>query len=203
MPGFRIGQYGGNDSYANSNQRFYTSYSWELLALFINSDRSFNSNYGNVGSFSSTIMLRTCTLPQVTFEKVETKGTTVPYKFAGNPKLDDVRISWYDTQGLSNTIKQYINNIYDRELGVKAPIYYKRSTIIRKYLADRVGFDSSASVNNPDGFAPESVTYTLFGSWPLAYKESELTYLEASIKSIELTISYDDFQVQVSNQEDT
>lgn len=195
MPGFRIQDIGSNFMSANPDSRYYTSYTWELLSLFTPSDSSGSQAYYNLSN-SPILNLRTCTLPQVTFERIAAEGGTVKYKFAGKPTFEDIRLSWYDSFGLAPRFKEWVESVYTRTDGVKVPSSYKKNSTIRKYLPDRPDSNSGnqQNSNNP----PEAVEYQLFGSWPLAYKESELTYLEASIKSIELTVSYDDYEINIT-----
>ena len=194
MPGFRIQNIGGNGQLVGDhNARFYTSYSWELTSLFVSGTGDSKGFYDLINS--PVLMLRTCSLPQTTFDKVETEGATIKYKYAGNPQFEDVRLSWYDTYGFAEIMKEWLQSVYARDTGVRVADNYKKNTKIRKYLADR---DETGSSDYSRETCPsEDVTYELFGSWPIALKESELTYLEASIKSIELTVTYDDYEVTI------
>ena len=145
------------------------------------------------------LLLRTATLPQVTYEKTKAEGGTVEYKFAGKPKFEDVRISWYDTEGFSFLYRSWNDLIYRDDVGIRPPNAYKGDCILRKYLADRPDSEISP-VTEPASQLSGNTKYTLFGSWPTSFKESELTYLEASIKSVEVTITYDHFTVELTDE---
>lgn len=178
MPGFNISGIGNIPTGIGQNLSFYTSYSWDIRSL---------SNILPTSSTNAIVLLRSATLPQVTFKKEKVEGGTVEYKFAGKPSYEDVRISWYDSHGMIDIIKQWKSRVYTKERGVRPPSMYKAETSICKYLASTV----------PDGSygRDTDVTYTLFGSWPIAYKESELAYLESNIKHVEVTLSYDEYDI--------
>ncbi len=186
LPGFVIDGHGGNRSGIEPEKRFYTSFSWEIVSFGDKIPYIFQRNNG-------LELLRTATLPNITFEKVEATGGTVRYKYAGNPAFEDIRISWYDSRGMANVYKAWMNTIYTNKTGVKPPNEYKSNAVLRKYLADRPNFE-------PEPEDSGNVTYTIFGSWPVAFKESELTYLEATIKSVEVTITYDYFDMESTNE---
>jgi len=190
MPGFVIGGLGGNRGGISPGKRYYTSFSWEIdtLSSAMGSDDS---------QIRNVVALRTATLPQATFDKVSTEGGSVDYKFAGKPKFEDVRISWYDTVDISRYYRRWYELIFDTDSGVKAPNAYKGDAIIRKYLSDRPDFGDTSPL--AAGVDSGNTEYKLFGSWPTSFKESELTYLEASIKSIEITITYDYFESEYKN----
>ena len=189
MPGFSIRQFGGNRDAISTEQRFYTSYSWEIV--------SFSNRLSQVLTDADyMVMLRTATLPQITFTKEEATGGTIKYKYAGKPGFEDIRISWYDSVNFSRVYKAWQELIYTHEFGVAPPNQYKAESKIRKYLADR---PSTGEQTRSTQEVPESgnVNYNLFGSWPVTFKESELTYLEAAIKNVEITLSYDYFTLEI------
>jgi len=191
MPGFIINQLGGNNGGFSPEQRYYASFSWEIVDI--------SNKLPTFARFlNNTLLLRTATLPHVTFQKIETEGGTIKYKFAGKPAYEDVRISWYDTENLATVYKEWYNIIYTNDLGIQAPNAYKGDAVLRKYLSDRP--DSQASpVTEPASQPSGTVRYQLFGSWPTSFKESELTYLEASIKSVEVTLTYDYFESEITD----
>lgn len=189
MPGFAIGSLGGNRGASNTNS-FYTSYTWDVVDL--------NNYLPSLARVTAdTVLLRTCTLPSATFDKVKAEGGSVAYKFAGKPSFEDIRISWYDTQDMSFVYREWYDLIFNTNSGVAAPNAYKGDAIIRKYLGDRPDFNEQSiyAVGKDSG----NTEYKLFGTWPTSFKESELTYLEASIKSIEITITYDYFEMEYKN----
>lgn len=183
MPGFVINDIGGNPHKkgVGPESRFYTSYSWEIDIIDLNTKLS---TVGSGDAFNG-ILLRTASLPQPTFTKVKAEGGTIDYQFAGKPIFDDVRLSFYDSTRTTEIYKEWLKQIFTVSDGIKPPDSYKAKSVIRKYLADRT--------DETDGKVQK---YTLYGSWPVSFKESELTYLEASIKSIEIVLTYDYFEIE-------
>jgi hypothetical protein len=161
---------------ADDNTRFYTSFSWEVPQIFGD-----HSGYPVKGTH--VFMLKTATLPSLSYGKIEAKGGgTTTYKFAGAPIYEDITISWYDSIGMVETIKTWMENVLRNDGGMNAPDQYKKTTTLKRFLADR-----PASQTEID----ESVEYLLYGSWPSVLKESDLTYTESTIKTVQLTITYD------------
>ena len=192
MPGFVLSRENGGDMGGNlrgqgasMEHNFYASFSWEIQNVQdLSSKLAVSPSGGPSINLGQEILLRTASLPQITFEKVASEGGTVNYKFAGNPAFEDIRISFYDTLKFGEIYRQWVDLMFTIEEGVKPPNSYKADSRIRKYLVDRDSANAQTSGTQ---------IYQLFGSWPTSFKESELTYLEASIKSVELTLTYDYF----------
>lgn len=189
MPGFVIGTIGGNRTSALSSERFYASYAWEIVD--INSKLPWAAKV-----FQKALLLKSATLPTTTFQKVETEGGTVKYKFAGKPEFDDITISWHDTQYMSTFYKDWYATIFNNGSGVSAPNVYKGNAILSKYLMDR---PDTGETGNSGSESSGLVKYRLFGAWPTSFKESELTYAEASIKHITISLTYDYFEMDLSD----
>jgi len=182
MPGFEIGGVGGNGNVAPVESRFYTSFSWEIPSLF----------QTNTSDNDAILLLKSASLPSIKFEVEKARGASFEYKYAGGVSFDDIKVSWYDSQGVNEFIKNWKRSVFSIETGLQAANVYKKRTIISKYLVDREGDSTPISGQDTlDG----TQNYNLFGSWPQVIKESDLTYSEASIKSVEIVISYDYFTI--------
>lgn len=199
MPGFRINNIGGNGTALSPEARFYTSFSWEIPSIFFARDEttflpnfsSFNDNQSSLVPYDTDvkdIMLKTAQLPSVSFNNLKAKGASIEYKYAGQPNFEPIKITWYDTIKLGPKIKDWTKRIWDPVLGLRLAESYKFNTIIRKFTND-YSFVNGTNEQNV-------VEYELFGSWPSTFKESDLTYSEASIKTIEVTLTCDYFVVR-------
>jgi hypothetical protein len=130
MPGFRIGVINQSSALSDS-PRFYTSYTWDITTVIVNPLLSSNSRLKDNGAI---LLLKSATLPSISFKKVEVEGS-VNYKFAGSPTFEDIRISWYDSDGMSEWVKEWLEIIVNRDTGAIKPVSsYKFSTILKKYL---------------------------------------------------------------------
>lgn len=205
MPGFRINNIGGNGQNANTEARFYTSFTWEIPFIFLNRDdssvapnlNSFNNSVSSENIYDQqyqNILLKSAQLPSVSFNSIKSKGASIEYKYAGSPNFEPVKITWYDTVGIGDKIKNWSKRIWDPNLGVRLAESYKYNTVIRKFTNDY------SFANQP---ASDVIQYTLYGSWPSIIKESDLTYSEASIKTIDVTLSYDYFVVSILDSQNT
>jgi len=201
MPGFRINNVGGNGSAVNHESRFYSTFTWEIPSLFVKTFENNNKTYSVTTGYDTgiqDILLKTAQLPAINYEQIKAKGGSIEYKFAGKPTFEPIKISFYDTYKLSNLLVQWSNSIWNETRGLKAANRYKKQTTISKYLIDRDLTTSDQFKQKPDG----TVKYNLYGSWPMVIRESELTYVESGIKTVELTIMYDHFSVEISGSKE-
>jgi hypothetical protein len=221
MPGFKISNFGGNQKVADHEARFYSTFTWEIEHLFVEDysnksigeelgDPNNESSYGSFNKISmstsnskpsyskpsissslpATILLKTAQLPSISYDQIKAKGGSIEYKFAGKPVYDPIKITFYDTEDLVRFMKSWSNSIWSRYSGLRTANRYKKKSVITKYLIDR---DDNTSVVS-DEFGPKTegtIRYELNGSWPMVVKESDLTYVEAGIKTVDLTIMYD------------
>jgi hypothetical protein len=184
MPGFKIGVI-NQSSMLSDSPRFYTSYTWDISEIA--NKASLSTGTGPFDN-NAVLLLKNATLPSISFKKVEVEGS-VNYKFSGSPTFEDIRISWYDSHNMGEWVKEWLELIIDRKSGaIKPASSYKSSTKLTKYLVDNGADDMDG---NGGDIEPDQTDYILYGSWPVGFKESELTYTEASIKTIELTVTYD------------
>lgn len=188
MPGFAIANIGGNGPTAYHEARFYASYSWDMPDITSIVGKMLSTN-NTTGKRVSTILLKSAQLPSAVFDIVKAKGGAQDYKFAGKPTFDDVKITFYDTYGLSFGLKQWFESVYNLNDGLRTANHYKINTTIKKSLMD-------AELNETEDDAVKStgtVYYNLYGAWPKVIKESDLTYVEASIKTVDVILCYDHF----------
>lgn len=160
MPGFKVS---GLGEPADSRIIPYYKYTWEIDKLF---DDVVDG---------PLIYLKEASTPSWTIEKEEVMGASLKYKFAKSIAFDDIKVSWYDTDGLAEIIRGWRRRVWTPEEGFKNPAEYKRLSVIRPMTYDLTG----------------DVVWTLHNSWPQAVRCGDLTYSDSDVKLVEVTISYD------------
>ena len=108
-----------------------------------------------------------------------------------------IHLSWQVLVEASILEVDYIvESVFNLNDGIRTANHYKFRTKISKYLMDsdinEHGNDTKSDVTGvAAGVITGVVNYELYGSWPQIIKESDLTYVEASIKTISVTLCYD------------
>lgn len=154
----------------SSNVKPYYKYTWELLSIF-------GDYIGSTptGDKLPLIYLRDASLPTYDIDREEVQGATLVYKFAKSIKWADIKITWYDTEGLANKLREWRRVVWTPEVGFKAPDEYKRDSML-------------SSLN----FAWERPNnWHLYNCWPQSIKSGDLTYTESDIKVVEVNLCYD------------
>lgn len=179
MPGFTVNGGFGGHTYLNGgfvpggtpgNANFYYNYTWEV-GIIMNDV---------VGLNKTSIVLKECSLPEVTIEKESYKGSFSEYKYAKGVTFSDVRMSFYDSYGLLNKINSWMGSVYDDTNGLNLAANYKS--------------DSSIWSSLPNADASSRQVYYLYGSWPVSVKYGDLTYTGSDVKVVDLTLTYDYFK---------
>lgn len=170
MPGFvvpvrdkAIGGHGA-DGGAAANADFYNTYTWQIFQLF-----------GKSIMDTGLVYLRDATLPTFTANQDSYLGSSLEYKWAKSVAWDDIKVTWYDTVGLGQVVRDWRKRIWNPTNGLQVAGEYKKRSQIDVYTGDG---------NNV-------VTWCLVGSWPKIVKYGELTYTESNIRTVEVTIAYD------------
>lgn len=177
MPGFFAQVYDEpiGDYLANSQKRFIYNYTWQISNLF---EKAVVEN-------SPLIYLKDATLPSITLQKENVTGASLEYKFASSATYDDVRVTFYDVEGLLDYIRDWRKSIWDETNGLRPANEYKKLSKLVSYY--------------PDGDFAEG--FKLIGSWPSTIKYGDLTYTGSDVKFIDLTITYD-WAEEYSDQND-
>lgn len=166
MPGFIVNGVGGHrDTGINSRTEFYYKHFWEINNLF-------GTNFSNG---SPLIALKDATSPVFSVVKEAYIASSLEYKFAKSVSWDDIKVTWYDSDGLLKHIRDWRRSVWTPECGLKAGGEYKKRSILSNYL--------------PTG--DKSNQWTLFNSWPCSVKSGDLTYTDNDIKVVEVTVCYD------------
>lgn len=173
MPGFVIGDIGGNrDTGVDPSQRYYYKYTWEIIGLFID-------NEGSISADNSVIVhAKDATLPGFNVSKETVMGSSLEYKFAKSVNWDDVKITWYDVDGLLEIVKRWRASVWTADDGIKPASSYKRDSILAQYFPDSDDID-------------ERKEYKLYNSWPSVIRYGDLTYTTSDVKIVEVTLTYD------------
>lgn len=161
MPGFKVGDLGADTS---ADVKPFYKYTWELVSVF-----------GDQAAAGPTVYAREATLPSWDFDIVEVLGGSIKYKFAGHVNFGDVKIVWYDTDGLSDQIQQWRDLVWSTDAGIRPASEYKKETWIRSMTMD----------------LESDVVWKMINSWPRSIRMGDLTYVDSDIKNVEVLVSYD------------
>ena len=162
MPGFKVGfeSVEGIDA----KTEFYYTYTWEVPLIL-----------GSTTKRNELIILRECTTPTFTVNKESYTGASLEYKFAKSVAWEDVKLTWYDTKGLIDRIRDWRRTVWTASEGLKTAKEYKKNSQISCFLPDSTGVFG----------------WILRNSWPSSIRNGELTYTNSDIKVVEVTLSYD------------
>ena len=182
MPGFSVNADLADDREHGlrsipSNLDYYYSYTWSIPKFLDGVDH--------------VISLKDAVLPSFTVNKETARGAHFDYQFASGIAYSDVKITWYDTEGLLNHVIKWRRSIitYD-SIGLRQASNYKKNTIVKCFLSDY-------SYNNQKLGIREHQQYSLVNSWPSAIQYGDLTYTTSDVKQISVTVTYDWFEEEV------
>lgn len=166
MPGFGIQPMSspGGDLIAAQAEYIY-AYHWKITKFF---DKGTNPS-------DATIHLKDATLPTFTVGRDTVLGGSLEYKFAKSVCWEDVRVTWYDTTGLSKIMKEWRDSVWTEKDGLKSASSYKKDSVITT-------LDMEGRIETE---------WTLKNSWPAVIREGDLTYTASDVKVVEVTIAYD------------
>jgi hypothetical protein len=168
MPGFNIGDKSDATAQITSKVNYYYTYTWEITRLF-------DTSYTNQGSADPVIMLRDMTLPTFSTSVDKYLGASVDYKWAKSVSWDDVKLTWYDSEGMIDIIEGWRRSIWTDDDGLRPGAQYKKTSILSYFLPDYTS----------------RVNWYLYNSWPTQIRSGELTYTNSDIKIVEATVAYD------------
>lgn len=173
MPGFKVNGIGGDRRFPDgvpATAEYYYTYLWTIDTIF--------GEYASDNS-SAIVHAKDMTLPSFVVAKEQTIGGSLEYKFAKSVSYDDVKISWYDTVGLIDYLREWRKSVWSPIFGLAAGGSYKKDTVQRQYIT------------NDDGDLIDDVVYVLRGSWPSTIRYGDLTYTNSDAKIVEVTVTYD------------
>lgn len=174
MPGFsvngRFGRFGGAEKGGGTagppaTREYHYTYTWQVLEL--------------LGDFEYLMIttIKDVTLPTFTVNVENQQGASLEYKFAKSVTYDDVKVSFYDTVGLLNKLREWRQTVWTPQEGLKVANDYKKRSRI--------------NVFTPEWVQEKQQNFTLYGSWPSVIRHGELTYTNSDVKIVEVTITYD------------
>ena len=168
MPGFVIpGADGGHRKAMPSRREYYYNYFWQIVKLFESPEWD--------STASPVLALRDASLPTFTVNKETYQGASLEYKFAKSVTWEDIKVAWYDSEGLLDVMKLWRSNVWSPECGLSDANHYKRESRMEYYL--------------PSG--RKTAGWLLKNSWPSQIRHGDLTYTSSDVKLVEVTITYD------------
>ncbi|MEE8578021.1 MAG: hypothetical protein V3T31_12260 [candidate division Zixibacteria bacterium] len=165
MPGFKILDRQVEDSLnvARPTGVIY-KYTWDIQSLVSKSS----------SDQQSLIYLRTCTLPVYTTGTEDMNTGHVIYKIPKEVSWSDVKLSFYDTNGLYSVLEELREQVWTPEDGLKLANDYVANTIINVNDSENAG----------------AYQYTLKNSWIKSVAYSELSYETSGINNVNVTVGY-------------
>lgn len=158
MPGFVINGIGS--STPETFSPFY-SYTWVIQQLFGTSDLK--------------IMAKDATLPKFQVKSEDVMGLSLMYHFASEVTWDPVRVTFYDTMGLTELLKTWRSKVWSIDKGLGYANDYKQPSVIKQLTGD----------------LGNGVPWKLQNSWPSLINYGDLTYTTSDAKITDVTITYD------------
>jgi hypothetical protein len=168
MPGFAVAEFTDRmkaNSQATSRANYYYNYTWYVPSILT------NVNERN----TSLIHLKEATLPSFTVNVEKYVGGSMEYKYAKSVSWDDIKLSWYDTEGLLQYVRRWRESVWSSQYGLRPAAEYQFTTDLVSYL--------------PNGGGEQG--WRLESSWPSSIKYGDLTYSSSDIKAVEITLAYD------------
>jgi len=182
MPGFRVnglnGSFGGAEKAGGTagppaTREYHYTYTWQVLELM--------GDY----EYLTVTTIKDITLPTFTVNVENAQGASLDYKYAKSVTYEDVKVSFYDSVGLLNKIRQWRETVWTPQTGIKTANDYKKRSRI--------------NVFTPEWGADKQQNFILYGSWPSVIRHGELTYTNSDVKLVEVTITYDWAEEQPTN----
>lgn len=170
MPGFIVGNMRTNEG-ANPKANFVMQYTWEIPNIF----GMKKIDIQNENSRNAFIMLKECGTPTFVANQEKHVSSNLEYKFAQSVTWDDIRLTWYDTDGLIELIREWRKTVWTSSEGLQPASSYKKNTQLTCY--------------NQSGTS--RFGWVLRNSWPSTIKNGELTYAGSEAKIVEVTVTYD------------
>ena len=123
---------------------------------------------------SKTIYLKEVTLPAISFDVESIKTGHADYQFAKQVKWEDVKLTFYDTEGITPSLLEAAQNVWHPDKGIRVASEYMEDTTITAYYAD----------GNP------AYKWTLKNSWIKAVTATRLTYESSGVNNVNVTVAY-------------
>jgi len=155
MPGFAVGPFRGKEPAVPTRHEYYYTYTWSIASLF--EDQRTQSSL-------ALISLKDAGLPTFTVNKETYVGSSLEYKYAKSVTWDDIKVSWYDSVGLVEIIRQWRSLVWSTQDGIAEARMYKKRSELTTYL--------------PTG--KQDVRWILENSWPSVIRYGDLTYTNCS-----------------------
>jgi len=160
MPGFVIAQEQQGQKQLPRNVVY--TYTWDVTRL-LGEDVD-----------KAVVFLKEANLPSFTISTESIKTGHATYEFAKGIKWQDIKLSFYDTQGLGAKLDALSRKVWNQEQGIKtANSYMAQTTIAMEYM---------------DG--TPAYSWVLHNSWVKSISFSRLTYESSGINNANVTLAY-------------
>lgn len=168
MPGFNIDK--GSDLLqpSASSKELNRASRWKI-------DRLVAAEGKSIISRDSLLYAKSLTLPAYTAEEEQVLGGSISYKFAKTIAWEDVKVTFYDVDGILGEINVGRYKIWNDSIGLQHADNYKGESIFHLV----------------DGDGRISREFILKNSWIKGVSHSDMSYDSSAIKEVTLTISYD------------
>lgn len=162
MPGFKVAPRNDGNHIAIPQKVVYT-YTWDVSRLVSKDVRN-----------TPLIYVKETGLPAFVIEGESYKTGHASYEFAKSIKWEDIKFSFYDTDGLGEVLDDLRKKVWTPEAGIRIADEYMADTVIQVYYAD----------------GSEAYSWILNNSWVKATNFSKLTYESSGINNATVTIGY-------------
>jgi hypothetical protein len=162
MPGFKIAE--SQQGQLKPPNKVVYLYTWEMPLIVGTSSMA----------YLTTTYLKDISLPSISFETESYKSGHASYEFAKCVKWEDVKITFYDTDDISNIMLDLSKKVWDAARGIR---------VANEYMAD-----SKINVFYHDG--TKAYTWTLKNSWIKSISFSRLTYESSGVNNVNVTLAY-------------
>jgi len=160
MPGFMIAQNQSNQKQLPRNVVY--TYTWDVTKL-LGEDMD-----------KAVIYLKEANLPSFSIDTESIKTGHATYEFAKGIKWQDIKLTFYDTQGLGARLDSLSRNVWDPVFGIQPAEDYMAQTIITMEYMD----------------GTKAYSWTLHNSWIKSISFSRLTYESTGINNVNVSLAY-------------
>ena len=123
---------------------------------------------------SSLIYLKECTPPSRQYDTESVKTTGATYEFAKGVKWNDVKLTFYDVDGISQELQTMADKVWTPDGGIQEANNYMADTTIKVYFHD----------------GTDAYKWVLANSWIKSIATNNMTYESSGVNSVAVTIAY-------------
>jgi len=167
MPGFKVAPTHMQDKQPAAPALVVYTYTWDVTNLV-------GSPIIIGGAAGALIYLKEANFPGFAIEAETVKTGHTTYEFAKSIKWEDIKLAFYDTDGLGKQLEDLKKKVWNSTSGIRPADEYMAETTINGLYAD-------------DSFA---YGWSLKNSWIKGINFSKLTYETSGINTANVTVAY-------------